>query len=382
MIRLLHTSDWHLGRVLHGVNLLEDQQYLLEQLVDVVCEERPDAVLVAGDVYDRAVPAPDAVALLDETLSTIVGRLGTQVVLIAGNHDSPDRLAFGARLLAGKGLHLFGRLTDERRPLVLRDEHGPLEIHALPYAEPTTVRHVLGDETLTSHEKAMGALTARILEGTETRRRVLVAHAFVSGGRVGDTERPLSVGGTGTVNAASFSGFMYTALGHLHRPQRSGEDSVQYAGSLFPYSFSEADHAKSVTLVDLGKTGIEGLQRVPLRPRRPLRAIEGQLGQLVAKQEETGRDDFLLVTLTDSGPVFDAIGKLRERYPNVLHVVRKELQRRPRPQRATVDKTISDHDLFARFFEDVTGDELGPAASQVLEEMLQSVQIQQRESAS
>src|SRR3954469_1223090 len=239
-MRFIHTADWHLGRLFHGVHLTNDQHHALMQLVDLVKQERPDAVLVAGDIYDRAIPPPEAVELLDEVLCKLVIDLKIPVVLIAGNHDSPQRLNFGSRLLANRRLYVPENLPRKCESVVFGDARGPVHVYALPYSEPMIVRQCLDCEDVVDHDSAMRALVAQIKAvHSNGDRKILMAHAFVAGGSECESERPLSVGGAGTVDAANFGGFNYVALGHLHCPQRIGGGEVRYSGSLLKYSFDE-----------------------------------------------------------------------------------------------------------------------------------------------
>jgi exonuclease SbcD len=367
-MRLIHTADWHLGRIFHQVHLTVDQAYVLDQLIGLVKETQPDVVLVSGDIYDRAVPPPDAVRLLDDVLSRIVLGLTVPVVLIAGNHDSPERLSFAGRLLAQQQLHVFGSPTSTVSSVRFQDEHGPVSIYAIPYAEPPVVRErlaegVLFDELagIHDHDSAMRAMMDRVL-GIHPRgeRALVVAHAFVAGGEESESERPLSVGGAARVESLCFQGIHYVALGHLHRPQAVGEERIQYPGSLLAYSFSEAGHAKSVNLVELHADGTVGVERISLVPRRNVRCIEGYLSEIL-KGPEAGenRDDYLMVTLNDKGPILDAMGKLQEVYPNVLHIERPVLTVGGEVCGTQIDhRKVSDAELFASFFSQVTGDEL------------------------
>src|SRR5215213_2888033 len=255
-MRLLHTADWHLGRLFHGASLLDDQAHLLEQFVDVARAAKPDVILVAGDIYDRAVPPPEAVQVLDDVLSRLVIDLKLPVVHIAGNHDSPGRLNFGSRLLAERRLYVTGHLPPRCEPLVLNDRHGPVLFYGVPYAEPSTVRQCLECDGLNDHNAATGAVLDRIRENHPSgERAVVVAHAFVAGGRECESERPLSVGGAGTVDATAFAGFHYAALGHLHSPQVLAGCNVRYSGSLMSYSFDEVGQAKGVYVVEMDGTG-------------------------------------------------------------------------------------------------------------------------------
>lgn len=404
-MRLVHTADWHLGRIFYGIHLTEDQAYLLDQFVDLVKSVRPDAVLVSGDVYDRAVPPPEAVALLDDVLSRIVLGLGVPVIAIAGNHDSPERVAFGSRLLARQGLHVRGGPPEAANspeglgPVVLEDRYGPVRFYAIPYADPAAVRAGLNDDSVTDHDGALRALLDRVRTGHPAGvRSVVLAHAFVAGGEAAESERPLTVGGAGTVDAGRFEGFTYVALGHLHRAQTAGSERVRYPGSLFAYSFDEAGRPKSVEVVEIdgGPEAEVRAERVELRPRRNVRRVEGFLADLLRKEAPTvgaqaslrpagdgddGRpDDYLMVTLLDDGPVLDAMGRLREVYPNVLHIERPALTAAGAGPAASGERRgLDELELFGRFFAEVTGSELTAEQKAVYGRVLERLGRRERE---
>lgn len=359
-MRLLHTSDWHLGRSFFGVSLLEDQAHVLDQFVTLVSEAKADAVLLAGDVYDRSAPPADAVRLLDDTLTRIVAGAGVPVVVIAGNHDSGERLGFGARLLNERGLHVAGT-----GPLVvaLGDEHGAVDVLAIPFAEPAEAAERHRDETIATHEDAIRcdiASMATAAAGHEKngRRCVAVSHAFVSGGSVSDSERPLVMGNAALVAADCFDAFSYAALGHLHRPQRIGRDEVRYSGSLLKYSFDEASHRKSVSLVEIDAKGACTIEEVALTVRRDVRVVSGTLEELRGLAEtDRCRDDYVLARLADRGALLDAMGKVRALYPNCLHLQRDEFYLPPGAESARADlRRHSETELFDAFFRETTGD--------------------------
>lgn len=388
-MRFLHSADWHLGRVYHGVSLLEDQAHVLQQFVRIAADTRPDAILLAGDIYDRSVPPAEAVRLLDLVLSELILELKIPVVMIAGNHDGPDRIAFGSSLLQRAGLTVRGPVEPDAGPLVLRDEHGAVAIHALPYAEPAQVRHACGDDTVDSHAAALAAqLAAARARQPAGARAVVVAHAFVLGGAESESERPLAVGGSGAVGAAAFEGFDYVALGHLHRPQAVGAGAgpetwrdarIHYAGSLLKYSFSEADHAKSVNLVELDAAGRCAVERIPLVPRRDLRIVEGELDALIsAAAADPGRDDYLLARLTDRGALLDAMGRLRAAYPNALAIERPVLAGDGSGRAAPDHRRLRVQDLFAGFHRDVTGLALDAPETAALERVLEGLEREAR----
>jgi exonuclease SbcD len=316
-MRILHTADWHLGRTLGGASLLEDQAHLLDELVRLAADAAPDLVIVAGDLFDRAVPPVEAVELLDEVLCRLVIGLGRRVVAIAGNHDSPKRLAFGARLLAERGLTVVTDPAQAAHLLQLGDAHGPIELVAMGYAEPAAVRLATGSEV---HDHA-AALAARLaaLAAPRAARRLLIAHLFVAGGAESESERPLSVGGATAVPVAAFEGFTYAALGHLHRPQGLAAGRVRYAGSLMKYGFGEADQQKSVALVEVDAGGGLVTELLPLAPRRDLVRLRGTMAELLRLPV---RADWIAVELLDTGAIFDADAQLRERFPNLVQIAR------------------------------------------------------------
>ena len=380
-MRFLHTADWHLGRILHGRSLIEDQAHVLDQFVALVRDTRPDAVLIAGDVYDRAVPPAEAVNLLDETLSRIVLGEGVPTIVIAGNHDSPDRLGFGARLLASRGLTIVGRVDALNEGVAFDDDWGRVVVHALPYAEPALVRDALGME-ISGHEAALAALLERVrAKHPAGARSVVVAHAFVAGGAESDSERPLSVGGSGAVDARLLKGFDYVALGHLHRPQRAGADHVRYSGSLLKYSFSEAAHAKSVSLVELGAPGELNIEEIALTPLRDLRVLSGTLDELLAASAaDAAREDYVFASLTDRGALLDPMARLREAWPNVLGCERTVLSAAGGGGAARArSRELDTRALFADFFREVADAPLDAAQSAALDEALEALAHTARE---
>lgn len=377
-MRFLHTSDWHLGRLFHASSLTSDQAHVLDQLVTVAKDADLDAVIIAGDLYDRAVPPAEAVALLDDVLSRLVLDLDLTVLAITGNHDSPERLGFASRLLATHKVHVAGALSKIPLRVPLRDRHGTVEAHLVPYAEPAVARQVLEDPKLADHDAAMRALLARI----EPRgRSIVVAHAFVVGGESSESERPLAVGGAGTVAASAFDRFQYAALGHLHRPQAVGRETRRYSGSLLKYSVQEAPHKKSVSIVEMDAGGACTVETVALRPRRDVRRIEGTLPEILARGAgDPGREDYVEVSLRGREALLDPMGDVRKAYPNALTILRPDLQETGELRGPGADPArLAPSDLFASFFEQVTGAPLDPAQRAVLESVLESLRREERE---
>lgn len=351
-MRFLHTSDWHLGKTLCNANLLDDQAHALDQVAAMVKETRAEALVVAGDLYDRAVPPKEAVALLDEALDRIVRGLGVPVLIIAGNHDSPERLGFASGFLETQGLHVAGPLDAGASPVLL----GNAAFHLLPYADPATARHAFQDDGLRSHHDALAAQLARARANHPAGRRfVAVAHAFVAGGEGSDSELGLAIGGTGEVDAALFQACDYAALGHLHRPQEAAFAHVRYAGSLLKYSASEASHVKALTLVELPDRGPARTEPLPLSPRRDLRRLRGRFEDLMrGPHGEAG--DYLFLELLDEGPVLDAMARLRQIYPNILGIQpAPATPALPQEVVSTVDRELDPATLFEAFFRDSAG---------------------------
>ena len=316
-MKLLHLSDLHLGKRVNGFSMLEDQRVILTQIVDLAEEEKVDAVLLAGDLYDKPVPPAEAVTLLDRFLTRLSGG-GIPVFAISGNHDSPERLAFATRLLAGEGIHLTAQYQGPQLPFLLQDEYGDVAIYALPYLKPALVRHWNPEADIASYEEAVSyALGQWAVD--KTRRNVLLAHQFVTGGGTCESEER-SVGGVDQIPAPLFAAFDYVALGHLHGPQSVGRPTLRYSGSPLKYSFSECGHEKSVTLVTLKEKGQVEIQTLPLTPCRDLREIRGTYEEVTAKSfyQGTNREDYLHVILTDEEDVPEAMGKLRTIYPNLM----------------------------------------------------------------
>lgn len=316
-MKLLHLSDLHLGKRVNGFSMLEDQRVILTQIVDLAEEEKVDAVLLAGDLYDKPVPPAEAVTLLDGFLTRLSGG-GIPVFAISGNHDSPERLAFATRLLAGEGIHLTAQYQGPQPPFLLQDEYGDVAIYALPYLKPALVRHWNPEADIASYEEAVSyALGQWAVD--KTQRNVLLAHQFVTGGVTCESEER-SVGGVDQIPAPLFAAFDYVALGHLHGPQSVGRPTLRYSGSPLKYSFSECGHEKSVTLVTLKEKGQVEIQTLPLTPRRDLREIRGAYEEVTAKSfyQGTNREDYLHVILTDEEDVPEAMGKLRTIYPNLM----------------------------------------------------------------
>ncbi|MEV0331865.1 exonuclease SbcCD subunit D [Nocardia sp. NPDC050717] len=321
-MRILHTSDWHIGRTFHGVDLLADQARVLAAIAELVAAESVDVVVVPGDVYDRSIPNADAIAVCNSGFEAIRAA-GARIVATSGNHDSPARLGAGASFAAAGGLHLCTRVADADRPVLLPDAHGDVAFYGIPYLEPEITRVELGVPQARSHAEILDAAMSRIRADLAARpgtRSVVLAHAFVVGGEATGSERSISVGGVETVPMSSFDGIDYVALGHLHSPQTLSE-SVRYSGSPLPYSFAENSHRKAVWILDLDAEGLGKVRRHELPLVRGLSRLTGTLDELLADAGfAEAEQHYVSATLTDSARPVDPMRKLRERFPHAVHV--------------------------------------------------------------
>jgi len=343
-----------------------DQAHVLDQLVAMIQEEEVDLLIIAGDVYDRSIPPVEAVELLDRILSEIIDRTNTKIVMIPGNHDSADRLGFASKLLEEKGLYIQSDIRKAVEPIRLSDEEGEVNIFAIPFCEPALARLLLDDEGLRSHDDVFRKITGQIHEDYSGQRNICIAHCFAIDGdsvEVSDSVRPLTIGGTEYVDANYFLDFAYTALGHLHRPQKVKVDKIRYAGSLLKYSFSETDQKKSLTLVEMDVKGAISYEQKYLIPKRDMRKIRGELRSLISEAVSrlASRDDYIMALLTDEGELIDPIQVLRDVYPNVLRLERDLAAEIGEATRSSASSEFLKKDvlaLFEEFYENVNGESL------------------------
>lgn len=382
-MKIFHTADWHLGKLVQGVYMTEDQRYILQQFIEAIDKEKPDVIIIAGDLYDRAIPPVDAVDLLDDTLAEIVLKREIPVIAISGNHDSPTRLQFGSKLMQDAGLYLAGEMRAELKPVILEDEHGEVHFHLIPFAEPSIIRQVFGNRQVTTYDEAMRETVAHIQQKMKPGvRHVAVAHAFVTpygedAENTSDSERPLAIGGSECVNAEHFAMFHYTALGHLHKAHYVLRENIRYAGSPLKYSLSEAVHEKGFYVVDLGADGAVKVEKRKLIPRRDIRVVEGEIQQILRHQES---DDYVFVRLTDPTPVINAMEQVRTVYKNALHVERKTIRMAQQEEKGLVKREqLDDFTLFKAFYEEVTNQEPSDMMQQLFKEALNELLVEERE---
>ncbi len=320
-MKLLHLADLHLGKRVHEFSMLEDQRYILKQILEIMETEQADGVLVAGDIYDKTVPSAEAVQLLDDFLTNIAGRK-IPVFLISGNHDSAERISFGAKLFAKSGVHFASGYQGKTEVVTLEDDYGKVNIYLLPFVRPVYVRQAFPElaERIVSYQDAMQTVIGHIDLNREC-RNVLVAHQFVTGAERCEAEE-IQVGGLDNVEASLFADFDYVALGHIHGPQWILRETIRYAGTPLKYSFSEVCHQKAVTVIELRAKGDVGIRKIPLRPLHDMRKLRGSYEELTKRSvyENTSVEDYVQITLTDEEDIFDAVGKLRVIYPNLMKI--------------------------------------------------------------
>ena len=374
-MKFIHLSDLHLGKRVNGFSMLEDQRHILRQILSAVQAERPDGVLLAGDIYDKAVPSAEAVELLDEFLFRL-SRLDTQVFVISGNHDSPERLAFGGRLMDTSGIHLAPVYTGAITPFTLWDSHGPVDLYLLPFLKPAHVRRYFPDEDIQSYTDALGVAIAQMHVNPE-RRNILVAHQFVTGAQRCQSEE-VSVGGLDNVDVSVFAPFDYVALGHIHGPQNIGSERVRYCGTPLKYSFSEAGHHKSVTVVQLEEKGSLTLRTLPLRPLRDLVELRGCYQQLTLRdfyQGTSWQEDYVHITLTDEEDIPNAMGRLQTIYHNLMKLDYDNTRTRshaaldgaPAPERR------SPLELFGEFYQLQNNQPMSPEQARLVQGLMEQI---------
>ena len=391
-MKILHTGDLHIGKNVNNFNMLEDQKCVLTQMVDVVKEKEAEVFIIAGDVYDRAIPTAEAVSVFDEFIEKL-HETGVTILCISGNHDSPERLSFAQDILEKKGVHFEGVYKGKCKQVCLEDKDGPVVFTLMPFVKPallcenasdTAVRHMLADTFGDGEEADFAEISAYIIEQSKKVRQVLVTHYFVTNAgtqpELSDSESHVLVGGLDNVDCSMFAGFHYTALGHIHKPQRMDKGNplygpVMYAGSPLAYSFSECGQQKGIVYVELDKDGNAEIENIPLIPRRQMRKLKGDLINLtdpmVVSMEPC--EDYLQITLTDEEELIDPIGTLRRVYPNVMQLL---FEKREKEVAGTFTATSDIEDkpiaeLFADFYELVRGQKPDEAREQVIKEVIE-----------
>lgn len=375
-MKFVHISDLHLGKRLHETSLIEDQAEILSQIIGIVDTECPDGVLIAGDVYDKSMPSAEAVQLFDSFLAELAARR-MRTFVISGNHDSPERIAFGGRIMDASGIHLSYVYNGSVKCVSLTDEHGEVCVYMLPFIKPAHVRRFYEDEEITSYTDAMRVAIAK-MGVDESKRNVLITHQFVTGATRSDSEE--TVGGTDNVDASVFDGFEYVALGHLHGAQNCGSERIRYCGTPLKYSFSEANDVKSVTIIELGeKGGALHIRTANLHPNRDLRKIKGSFAELTdpAFYREAGNlSDYVQITLTDEDDVPNAMGRLQTIYKNALELKYDNTRTRAAAEiyGAEAVESKSMFELFSEFFALKNGAEMSDEQRAYIQETIEKIE--------
>lgn len=380
-MKVIHTADWHLGRVLHNQSLLADQTYILNQLIDYVIEHKVDVVLISGDVYDRSMPPAEAVALLDDVINRL-SELGVVVVMISGNHDGPERLRFAFRQLKATGVHIMGDLSRIAEAVTLEKNGVTVNFYGIPYADPEKTRDAYDTEVKTFDEAHTFLVEQISLRMDQSANNVLLSHCFVDGATTSDSEKTLSIGGSDRVSFEPMLDFDYVALGHLHSPQRRGADHIRYSGSLLKYSFSEHQQNKGVTLLEFDPSGLVNFEHLTLMPLREVRVIEGLLEEVIELgKSDAANQDYVMVSLTDKTALLDPMGKLRVVYPNILHLEKVMLSQAlgKSPDRAALKRGESE--MIHDFYQQVTGEEMSGAQNKIMAKTLTKLLAEQETGA-
>ncbi|HHY0394370.1 TPA: exonuclease SbcCD subunit D [Vibrio parahaemolyticus] len=377
-MKFIHTSDWHLGRQFHNVSLLEDQQAVLEQLIQYIENNPVDAVIVAGDVYDRSVPPTIAIELLNRVVKRICGELNTPMILISGNHDGAERLGFGSEQMKRSGLHIISNFEDMLTPVMIETKAaGHVAFYGMPYNDPEQVRYVY-KEPVSTHDEAHKLLAEKITEQFQSEHRnILISHCFVDGAIESESERPLSIGGSDRVSHEHFLNFDYVALGHLHQPQKKGEEYIRYSGSLMKYSFGEQNQKKGFTLVEIGKDGFIVAEHIELTAPHEMRIVEGELEQILKwGKTDPKNEDYLLVRLMDKHAILNPMEKLRTVYPNVLHLEKPGMLIGVEQEMAQAKLARSEIDMFKDFFAEAQDSELSNEQEQAISDIIKQLSQQ------
>ena len=373
-MKLIHLSDLHIGKRVNEISMIEDQEYILLQILQIIDDEHPDAILICGDVYDRSIPSAEAVTLLDDFLCRLARR-NIPVLIISGNHDSPERLAFGNRLMENCGIHIAPVYNGQVTSVTLSDDHGDVDFWLLPFIKPTHVKRYYPDAAIETCTDACRVVVEH-LPLDPGRRNILLTHQFVTGAATCESEE-ISVGGSDNVDASVFDPFDYVALGHIHGPQNIGSNRIRYCGTPLKYSFSEADHHKSVTVVELGPRGDLRLTLRPLNPKHDLRKICGTFAEITSRSfyEGTATEDYLQVTLTDEDDVPEVVGKLRQIYPNLMKVVYDNTRTRTNQiiEGAEDVQHKSPMDLFEELYELQNNQPMSPQQRSFALELMESI---------
>lgn len=359
-MKILHTADWHLGKLIYGVSMLEDQQFFLEEtLYPVIEQEKPDCLVLSGDIFDRSVAPPQAIRLFEACVLKLCKTYRLPLLAISGNHDGADRIAPAAQLLYEQGVYIATKIGDAFSPVTLEKDGTTYHFHLLPYFEPAELRaHFKNDEIRGFAEAYRAAVSQMALGFDKQAVHILCAHCFVTGCTVSDSESPIYVGGSGEVSASLFEPFDLTLLGHLHAPQRAGEN-VFYSGSPLKYSFDEERQGKSLSIIDIDGRDYE-IRRIPVKAKRDMKTLSGSFEELCERGRQKQDEDYIFVRLTDGHPVYMPVDRLREYYPNVLGLKSEFLSRGQAKNENKISRTSTDEEIFNLFITQICSSEVTP----------------------
>lgn len=373
-MKFIHLSDLHLGKRLNEFSLIEDQEYILNEICTVIVAEKPDFVIIAGDIYDKSVPSAEAVKLFDSFI-TRVASLTDRVFAISGNHDSAERIAFGSHIMKKSGVYMSPVYEGTTAPTVLSDEYGDFGVYMLPFIKPMNVRRFFPDTEIESYTDAVNAAVDS-MDIDFSRRNIIITHQFVTGAQKSDSEE-ISVGGTDNVDSSAFDGFDYVALGHIHSPQNVGSERIRYCGTPLKYSFSEASQVKSVTVAEIREKGSLDIKTVPLTPLHDMRELRGSFEQIssIAQRRSGNPEDYLRVILTDDNDIPEAMGKLRAIYPNIMMI--EYDNRRTRSASAEIGAADNDNklpsELFEEFYRATNGCDMSEPQRQLVQSLIEKI---------
>lgn len=374
----MHLADLHLGKRVNGFSMMEDQEYILNRILEIMEEEQPDGLLIAGDVYDKTIPPAEAVRLMDDFLTAVAAK-HVPVFLISGNHDSAERVAFGHQLMQGSGIWISPIYDGTIRHHTLEDRWGEVNIYLIPFLRPSVVRSFFPDVEIEDYTDALRTIIEDLQVDT-SRRNVVLAHQFVTAaGALPETcdSEQLSVGGLDRVDGSVFSPFDYTALGHLHGPQRVGSETIRYAGSPLKYSFSELHQKKSVTVAELREKGVTEIRQIPLQPRREMIELRGTFEEILAEARKKGepQTDYYHMILTDETDVVDALSRLREYYPNIMLLDYDNRRTRSQKEVEQLDRVEerTPGELFAALYEQQNGQEMDSDRKEYLDGLIREI---------
>lgn len=366
-MKFLHLSDLHIGKRLKEQSFIDDQQYILDEIVKIAADEKPDGVIIAGDIYDKSVPSAEAVALFDRFLTNL-SEMKLKIYAVSGNHDSPERIAFGANLMKHGGVHFSPVYNGSIEKITEEDKYGRLNIYLLPFVKPSQVREFFPEKEINDYTEAVRAALSE-LTVDENERNIIVAHQFVTGASKCGSEE-VSIGGLDNVDGSVFEPFDYTALGHIHGQQNINGGKIRYCGTPLKYSFSEAGHTKSVTVAEIAEKGSLSIREIPLVPKRDMRDVCGSFDEILEHSEKS--DDYVRIILTDENEIMNAAGRLRHIFPNILEICYSRRQRADYEAEAARDDDIRNNPeaIFAQFYYEQKGRMPDPEETAVMAEII------------